>query len=276
MSSYHLSSTTMKHYIHKLESFQPVMLGGYPSSLYLLALAYQRYGKGSLKLRAVFTASESLFENQRQVMNRVFGTKVFNWYGNSEMCGHITECEEGRLHTRYEHSLLEVLDAEGNPCGPGETGHIVATGFHNHAFPLIRYRVGDQVTLAEEQVCACGRSGLLIDRIEGRNEDYILTPEGRLIGRLDHLFKDSIHIEEAQIQQDRQEEVILRIVRGPAYGPEDEQHVVRQARQRLGSSITITFDYVDHIARTRSGKFRFVLSTVDITEHLRAFSSPGP
>ncbi len=263
LSSYHLKPDNLAAYIRKLESFQPVVLGGYPSSLYLLALAYQRHGRGKLRLRGVFTASETLLDHQRPVMEEAFGVKVFNWYGNSEMCGHITQCEKGRLHVRHEHSFLEVVHPDGTPCGPGETGHIVATGFHNPAFPLIRYRVGDEVTLSREDACPCGRGGVLVERIEGRKEDYVVTADGRLVGRLDHLFKDSLHIEEAQIVQEEAGKVILRVVRRPDYTHDDEEAVRKQAQLRLGSQTDVRFDYVDALERTAGGKTRFVISHIN-------------
>ena len=271
MSSYHLTEINVAHYIRKLDDFKPTMLGGYPSSLYLLALAYKKHGSGKLKLKSAFTASETLFEHQRTAIHEAFGTKVFNWYGNSEMCGHITECEEGRLHTRHEHSLLEILDPHNKPCKPGETGRIVATGFHNHAFPLVRYEVGDTATCSTENQCPCGRTGQLIDRIEGRNEDYILTPDGRLIGRLDHLFKDSHHVQEAQIIQNSIDEVILRVVKHESYSIKDEEIIRAEALLRLGSALKVNFEYVERIERTSSGKFRFIVSKIDQQEVLAKF-----
>ena len=38
-------------------------------------------------------------------------------------------------------------------------------------------------------------------KIDGRIESYIVTPDGRQLGRLDFLFKDSDRIEEAQLVQ---------------------------------------------------------------------------
>ncbi len=269
LSSYHLTAANLPEYIRKLEAYQPVMLGGYPSSLYLLALAYKKYGTGKLKLRSVFTASETLFDHQREAMEEAFGAKVFNWYGNSEMCGHITQCEEGRLHVRHEHSYLEVLNEQDQPCGPGETGRVVATGFHNRLFPLIRYEVGDTVTLSKETECPCGRTGQLVTRIDGRNEDYVATPDGRLVGRLDHLFKDSLQVMEAQIVQQVVDAVTFRIVKRPDFGSNDEQAILREARLRLGSDIQLNFEYVEEIERTANGKFRFIVSELGPSSLLR-------
>lgn len=262
-SSYHISEFNLKFYIKKLEEFNPILLHGYPSSIYLLALAYQKHGMKKLNLKAIYTSAETLLDFQRNKIESVFQAKVFNYYGTSEPTSHIIECEKNELHLKAESSFVEILNNDNQPCKPGETGRIVTTNFNSTAFPLIRYDVGDLVTISKSQVSKCGRSGLLIDNIEGRTEDYIITPDGRIVGRLDHLFKDDLDVIEAQVEQRRIEEVILRIVRGINYSKKDEIFILKAARTRLGNSMKVTFEYVDEIPRTSSGKFRFIVSKID-------------
>src|SRR5262249_7219007 len=57
LSSYHLTENNLPQYIAELDRFKPVLLAGYPSSLYLLALANRRL-PGKVHPRAVYTASE--------------------------------------------------------------------------------------------------------------------------------------------------------------------------------------------------------------------------
>lgn len=272
-SSYHMSEGNLPAYVAMLDRFQPRMLGGYPSSVYLLSLAYRQHGRGRVRPNAIYTFSETLMPFQREAMESVFQCNVFNWYGNTEMCANIVECIEGRLHLKQEHSLVEILDSEGHDCDPGQSGRLVCTGFGNPLFPLIRYDTGDVATLSTEQSCPCGRPGPIIEQVEGRMEDYVLTPEGRLVGRLDHIFKDSVNVIEAQVVQRRQEEVILRIVRDAAYGGDDEKAILAEARLRLGPSIRIGLDYVPAIPRTVAGKLRFVDSSLDKTEILDRLST---
>ena len=175
----------------------------------------------------------------------------------------IVECEKGELHLKSEYSYVEILNNDNRTCKPGERGRIISTHFNNTAFPLIRYDIGDYVVISNNQAAKCGRSGLLIDYIEGRNEDYIITPEGRIMGRLSILLKDAVNVIEAQIEQTCIEEVILRIVRNKNYSKKDEVSIKHSARTRLGNSIKISFDYVDEIPRTSNGKFRFVISKID-------------
>jgi phenylacetate-CoA ligase len=265
LSSYHLSQANMAAYCRQLDLFAPVMLSGYPSSVYLLALSYRsyKYKKNRLKLRGVFTTSETVLAHQRAVIEEVFGCRVFDAYANSEMCAYAMQCDYAEYHLRLEHSFTEVLDENNEPVGPGQMGRVVTTGFGNPAFPLVRYDIGDKVAVSTNQSCRCGRSGPILSGIVGRVEDYVLAADGRLVGRLDHLFKDSRAVIEAQVVQERVGEVILRIVPTDEYSSRDEAQICDEARLRLGSDTLVRFEYVHEIARTNNGKFPFVLSKLD-------------
>jgi phenylacetate-CoA ligase len=261
MSSYHLTEKNMRTYVDELAKFDPAMIGGYPSSVYLLAIANEYFGK-RVRPRAVYTASETLFDFQREAIERSFGCKAYTYYGNAERAGFIAECEKGSLHVKPDHSFVEVLDDRGNDAGPGKPGRMVVTTFGNRALPLIRYDVGDIVVRSHSGSCPCGRAGTLLQSIVGRTEDYVLTPDGRFVGRLDHLFKEAPRVRTAQIVQERLDRVRLRIVREEGYGPQDEEIIRREARYRLGDAVAVEFEYVNDIPRTKGGKHRFVVSTI--------------
>jgi phenylacetate-CoA ligase len=248
-SSYHLAPQNLAHYIEALAKFSPDFVHGYPSSLYVLARHMIAHPAQEVRPRAVFTASETLLEFQRAAIEQAFGAKVFNWYGNSEMTCNIVQCAAGSLHYRTDYGVLELLD----------DGTMVCTGLNNRAMPLIRYRVGDRAT-ARDGACPCGCAFPLIERIEGRIEDYVRTPDGRYVGRLDHLFKDVHHVREAQIVQEQLDQITLRVVRADDYSPQDERTILAEAQQRLGGAVQVRFEYVDAIERTAAGKFRFIIS----------------
>jgi phenylacetate-CoA ligase len=94
-------------------------------------------------------------------------------------------------------------------------------------------------------------------------EDYVVTADLRLVGRLDHIFKDSRAVVEAQIVQEKIGEVVLRIVRSNDYAACDEDEILREARLRLGTDTRVRFEYVDAIPGTSNGKVRFIVSTID-------------
>jgi phenylacetate-CoA ligase len=261
LSSYHLSEKNLPAYISELEKFQPELISGYPSSIYLLALANEDLGR-PVHPRAIYTASETLFEYQREIIERSFGCKAFMWYGNSEMCANIVECEKGKYHLKQEHSYVEFISRDNEVVGPGKEAKLICTAFGNYAMPLVRYDIGDIGIVSEEQRCVCGRSGRIIHQIEGRTEDYILTADGRFVGRLDHIFKDATHVRLAQIVQDHLGEIIIRIMPERGYTRKDENDILRQTRLRLGTQMDIQIQLVEDIARQKNGKFRFIVSNI--------------
>ena len=272
MSSYHLSRNNLLYYARQLDAFEPVVATGYPSSLYLLARGYLRYGRGTLRLKGVYTTSETLLAFQRPVIEEAFKCKVFDSYGNTERCGYIAQCELGERHLKREHSYAEVVDSEGQPVGPGGTGRLLWTGFGNRAFPLIRYAIGDMVKMSKDQTPRCGRSGPLVDEVLGRAEEFIVAADGRLVGRLDHVFKDSQNVLAAQIVQNVPGEVTLRISCSEEYGPKDERALRDEAALRLGSATKVCFEYVPFLKRGPNGKLRFVVSSVDQERLMRELS----
>jgi phenylacetate-CoA ligase len=258
-SSQHLAEKNLPFYIRELRSFSPELIEGYPSSLYLIAAHLRTSGVRDIRPRAVYTTSETLLDFQRDAIGEAFGCKVFNWYGNTERAGNITECAHGELHVQHAHAIAEVLAETGEPVADGKEGHLAFTPLGNFAFPLIRYRVGD-VAVPKHGTCACGRGGRLIERIVGRVEDYVISVEGRYFGRLDHIFKDTENVREAQIVQDRLDHVTLRIVPRPEYSSKDAVRIVKEAKARLGESFRIEVKLEEAIERGPTGKFRFIVS----------------
>jgi phenylacetate-CoA ligase len=78
---------------------------------------------------------------------------------------------------------------------------------------------------------------------------------------------------EAQIFQDRIDEVILRIVKDEKFSKEDENELLKETILRLGSSIKINFEYVKTIERTQNGKYRFIVSKLNQEELLKNLSN---
>ena len=91
---------------------------------------------------------------------------------------------------------------------------------------------------------------------------YVVTPDGRRIGRLDHIFKEQLDVAEAQILQETPEAIEVRIARRDSYGEASERALRKEFRTRLGDAIRIDLRYVEAIPREPNGKFRAVKSVV--------------
>lgn len=259
LSSYHLSEPNALPFLEALSAFDPAVIQAYPSSIGFLANWLEAAGRwyGGSALNGIVTSSESLPEGQRAVIERRFGCRVFDWYGQFERVAAIGTCEEGSYHALSDYSLIEFLPVDGG------LHEVVGTGFNNLAMPLIRYRTGDFVELAEAgESCRCGRSFPIVHRIYGRTDDVVKLRDGRHIGRLDHIFKGADGVIEAQIRQDTIDRIDILVVPGAGYGVKVEHVLMKNARERLGNSISIAISAVGNIPRTKNGKFRGVICNV--------------
>jgi len=85
---------------------------------------------------------------------------------------------------------------------------------------------------------------------------------GARLGRMDHIFKDMVHIREAQIYQKEPGQIIIRIVPGSHYSESDEAALLSEARKRVGDDTDIIVEHVEGLQRSSTGKLRFVTSEV--------------
>jgi phenylacetate-CoA ligase len=260
-SSYHISEDSLKHYLKKIQEIQPVFIDSYPSSIATIAKYVIDNSICDMKVKAIITSAETLLDHQREIIERAFGCKVYDQYGSAEQVVFACQCEKGSYHINPEYGYIEILDNNNNPVKNGEMGEIVCTGFTNDAMPFIRYKIGDMGILSNKK-CECGRNFPILEKIYGRRDDILITPEGRYIGRLDPIFKGLRTIQECQIIQDSNYDLTLNIVKG-SYFKESEIDILKyELRKRVGSDLNISIIYKDFIPRTSSGKFRAVISKV--------------
>ena len=256
LSSYHLSPEMLPHYLDALRRYRVRYLYGYSSSLYAMARAALELGRADIELKVVISNAEPLLAHQRETIARAFRCPVRETYGTSENVAAASECESGRLHLWPDAGIAEVL-RDGRIQSEGQ-GELLATGLLNPDMPLIRYRLGDFVTLGRG-ACSCGRTLPLLDSVEGRTDDLLVTPDGRLIGRLDPVFKGDMPIQEAQIIQQEAAELLVRYVPAPGFSARTRDAIVREIQARMGS-VRVQFEELDRIPRGANGKFRAVIS----------------
>lgn len=263
LSTYHLSDASMPYYIHALEEWKPDYIDSYPSAIFQVAKFINEHRvPHAIRPKAVITSSETLMPSQRAEIELAFGCKVFDHYGCAEMAALITQCSKGRYHINTDFGIVELLDSNNRPVRPGEAGDLVCTGFINDAMPLIRYKVGDSA-IASSSDCDCGSWMPVIGSIVGRNDDLIITRDGRKIGRLDPVFKSISGIRETQIIQLDLARIKLLIVKGDDFSDNSLSSLIGEIKARVGNDFVITVEFIDNIPRGANGKFRSVVSMIN-------------
>jgi phenylacetate-CoA ligase len=250
-----LASAHLAPYIDVLRRFGPAALYAYPSSAAELARLCREHHLDPPPIRAVFTASETLRPNDARLIEQVFRAPVVDRYGNAERTLAGGHCERGGYHLWSDCTLAEI-----EPLGNGAR-ELVGTPLHGRAMPLLRYRTGDRTELGAP-ACPCGRAFPVVAHIDGRSDAALLLPDGRRIGRLDHIWKGVEHVAAGQIVQEADLSIRLRLVPEPGFSPRDRSRIEAHVRARLGPEIPIVIEEVDRLPRTAAGKFLAVVSHV--------------
>lgn len=255
-SSYHLSDETIPFYIEEFERRNIKYLVGYVSAIHSIATYIIRNKVGhNLALKVAITNAEPLSDLQRCDIEQGFNCKVVETYSGCEYAFGGNEMYEGQMVLWPEAGVLEVETSSGKMSYEG-FGEFIATGLINFAMPLIRFRIGDWGEIAEDSV----NGFQYLKRIEGRVDDIVYTFDGREVGRMDPVFKDSFDIQEAQIVQNEDLSINVLLVKGPTYTSGMEQELKMNIKDRLGGEIDVKFQYVDEVPRGANGKFKGVIS----------------
>jgi phenylacetate-CoA ligase len=254
MSSYHIANDTIARYMDELESFDPVLIHAYPSSIAALAswlaAGARRYQGRALK--GIVTSSETLEPAVRRSVEETFGVRVYDWYGQAERVAAIGTCEHGRYHVLTDYSIVRLVDADNGAC------ELVGTTLNNAAMPLQDYRTGDTVLPGDGTPCACGRLFPTIDSVVGRQEKIITLPDGRMVARLDRIFQGhDRQILEGQVLYRGHGRFVLRVVPTERFSQADEAALVAKFLMRV-PGVHVSVEAVEAIPRGPNGKFEFI------------------
>ena len=259
-----MSEKEMLAFYQRQRRRKPTLLFGHAHSLFFFANFLKQKGLEPFRPKGIISTCMVLHDFERKRIEETFGCKVFNRYGCEEVSLIACECEahEG-LHLNLNTLIVEFI-RDGRPVRAGEAGAIVVTDLTNYGMPFIRYKVGD-VGIPSENLCSCGRSLPLMESLEGRVADYVVTPEGSLISGIsltENFAMQLPEIKQLQIIQEKRDFMVFKMVRGEAFSTGSEERIKNLALERFGPQVTFQCEYVEHIPQEANGKYRFCISKV--------------
>ncbi len=267
LPAFEMSEEKVAGFIRQIQQVRPKMLFGYPSALAHIA---KQADKNNIKLdnlgiKVVFVTSERLYDYQRDIIEKVFGCPVANGYGGRDAGFIAHQCPHGKMHITAEDIIVEIVDKDGRVLPAGESGEIVVTHLATRDFPFIRYRTGDVGVLSDE-TCECGRGLPILKEIQGRTSDFIVAQDGAVLHGLAliYVLRDLEGIDEFKIIQHSKDNTEIQLVTNERYNAEWESQIRDAFKARLGQTVEIDIHIVDKIEKEKSGKFRYVVSHVDI------------
>lgn len=264
-STFHIKEDYLKYYVEDIIKFQPEYLVGFPSNVLDIAKYGIRngysYPEGVTK--AIFPTAETITTEMRGVIEAFFKSRMYNQYASSEGAPFIVECEEGNLHLELQSGVFEVLDDNDKPT---TSGRLVVTSFTTYGTPLIRYDIGDSISLDDEnKTCSCGNNNPMVKEILGRIDDFIYSPEnGKInLGNVSNTLKDTKGIIRFQAVQNEMNAMILLVeIDDTVYNLKIEEKFLQNWRDRVGVNMDIEIQYVKEIPVEKSGKFRIVKNNI--------------
>lgn len=247
-------------YSNKIKSIDPFCLSGLTSSLYRNANSFKRFNINGMMIPAIFSYGEMLHDYQRVLLEEVFNSKVYDYYGCNEIGSMAYECENSCKHITDEHVIFETTNSKGANV-INTRGDIILTNLNNYAMPFIRYKVGDVGTLSDGD-CDCGRKLGVLKSLDGRSQEFLKTSDGNYIPAISFLsfFNHLKGIEHYQIIQSDINNITLKIVKSEYYSTKELESMIRIIKERIGNSVNINIEECDQIPLTARGKTRFVIS----------------
>jgi phenylacetate-CoA ligase len=268
LPAFEMSPEKVAGFITEIRAMRPKMLFGYPSAFAHIARHAQEHDirLDDLGIKVAFVTSERLYDHQRELIQRAFGCPVANGYGGRDAGFIAHQCPAGGMHMTYEDIIVEIVDAEGRVLPAGESGEIVVTHLATRDFPFIRYRTGD-IGVLDDQPCSCGRTLPLLKSIEGRSTDFLVAKNGTVMHGLSliYIVRDLPGVRQFKIVQESLDLTRILLVTDAEFDQKHLPNIERGARARLGEDVSVDVQLVHQIPPEKSGKYRYVVSRVDIS-----------
>ncbi len=261
-SVFDLSDDAFKKHVIKFETTKFDYINGYTSSIVQFA-KYLHQENIILKtlcptLKACVVTSEMLFDDDKKLMENLFGVPVINEYGASELDLIAFQNPNDEWQVNSETLFVEVLDNNDNVLPNGEEGRIVITSFYNKAHPFIRYDIGDVGILSKKSTL---RKPIL-EKLIGRTNDIAILPSGKKAAGLTFYYitksiiEDDGNVKEFIIEQLTSSHFTIKYVSTLMLSEEKINTIKKEMENYLETGLDITFERLEKLQRSKSGKLK--------------------
>ena len=211
----------------------------------------------------IISTGELLSDNLRTKLEKRLGCPVYNHYGTMEVNRVAWECQmKDGFHIDIDSHVVEFV-RDNEEVATGERGKIHVTNLMNPYFPLIRYNQGDYA-VPTDRMCRCGRGLPLAKEIVGRDNDFIVTEDNKLLSpiQFDVLLSRIPNVVQYRMVQKTLKSIELQLVTTDEYRESDSHPAIKDIKDILGKDCTMNAKYVSRIKRSKGGKLQAVYSNV--------------
>jgi phenylacetate-CoA ligase len=246
----------------EMNRFRPHILSSFGSYLEELFVHLHATGEPFHRPAVVVFDSDAMSPNARSIVSESFGIPVFSVYGAYEAFTLGFECDEHLgYHVNVDLHPVRVVDPDGRDVPPTEPGEVVVSNLINRGTVLLNYRLGDRAAWLPGP-CPCGRRLPLLSFVQGRAQDWLVTPSGQpvhaqAVGVALDVEGDILRY---QAVQTAPTSLTVRLVTRSA---SDREALVKRVKTGLetllGPGLAIDAEFVADLPRTPGGKVRTVV-----------------
>ncbi|NJW51998.1 phenylacetate--CoA ligase family protein [Salinimicrobium sp. CDJ15-91] len=257
-----LSDAKMEEFLEDFRKKDFDYINGYTSSIVLFAKFLKKKGlvlkEICTNLRLCIVTSEMFFEEDKFLLEKVFGVPVVNEYGASELGLLAFQNPEEEWILNSETMFVEILDAEGNAVPAGVEGRIVVTSLYNKAHPFIRYDLGDTGALAP----GSSLKKPILERLLGRTNDVARLPSGKVVPGLTFYYvtksviENDGHVKEFIVQQTAPSSFTIFYVSENELETAKKEEIKAAMAKYLEEGLKLKFEHKKFLNRSKRGKLK--------------------
>ena len=252
LNGMNISDQVAAKYVEIIKKKKVKYLYGYAASIYLLTDYIRRNNIDMTQIKAVFTTSEILLPEYRKIMEETYKCRVMDCYGARD--GGITayEIERGGYHLSYNViAQLERINEDG-------TGTLLLTNLLNKAFPLINYRIGDDVKIEEDFL---KYNNKLITKLVGRTSDVMRFDNGHSLTATGFsiMIRD-FNVKAFSMKKVTGLEILVQIEPKPAFDIKEKQLLYDTMKKHVGEEVKVVIEKVDKFEPLKNGKRRYFIN----------------
>lgn len=249
LNSVNLTDELCEKYVRIIKKKHIHYVNGYAASLYIFAQYVNKNCIDLSQIRVVYSTSENLPDDYRQLIEETFHCKVMDCYGARD--AGITAYETERFHYQIGYNVMVEIVDEIAP----NTGTVLSTNLLNYTFPLLRYRFGDEAELDSK---SDKYNGQQFKRILGRTSDVLRLDNGHSLTATGFsMIMKNFDVAAFDIRKLDGLSVLLRIQKKQLYTDIQETKIRKTIQGYLGNECELKIEYVDHFDALSNGKHRY-------------------
>lgn len=264
ISAFNLSSKSYLHILKKFRNKSNYHLGGYASSLYVMAKICGESKLNEIQFDAAISWGDKMFSHYREEISTTFKCKVFDTYGLSEGLKIAAQHDLEFYYIMTPHVYLEILDSNGKEVKDGELGYVVASRLDSKSMPLIRYYTGDlAIKLNKEKYPLKRKFNFpLLEKVIGRDTDIVYLENGNylIVHFFTGIFEYIEEIKQFRILQKDTKGIEIEYIKSSNFKASILNQIENLIKEKSNSNLQITWREVNYIAPTASGKPQIIKS----------------